>query len=57
MSAMEQMLAKAFGINITELKDMVDGMRNGLSTMIENQNEILSRQDDILEILKGKEDV
>lgn len=47
MSAMEQMLSKALGINVSEMKEIIDGLTTGLKSMIDNQEIILKTQDEM----------
>lgn len=51
MSAMETMVAKVLGLNVDDMKTLIDNLRNGLDNMIANQNAILTKIENIENIL------
>lgn len=51
MSAMETMVAKVMGLNVDDMKTLIDNLRNGLDNMIANQNAILTKIENIENIL------
>ena len=48
-SNMELMLSKMLGIDLDEMKNVINGMQTGLLQTIENQSLILEQQTKILE--------
>ena len=51
MSAMETMVAKVMGLGVDDMKTVIDDLRNGLDNMIANQNAILTKIENIENIL------